>query len=175
MSTLVEWMKEVYLKAKKCELEWKPLYPNNMLCNGVDGIYTDMNFRSNEGYQYIKLTIQYQSRCDAEGFSHPEEGTKYYILHSLRIEALAEKIEIPEPKDTFNPFDDDDDSCMVNSYGRFRYAFDDEDTAKKVACTELIQMLYPYTFILSDEEGKEWDEFITPYLEEDGDEVDCEV
>ena len=162
-------MKDTYIMARNMDLEWKPLYPNNMPDSGQDGIYTDMNLRSDNGYQYIKFTIQYQPRCDAEGISHSEEGTRYYIFHSLVIDDLDEKIEIPEPNNDFDPFNDDKDNLIVNIYGRFRYAFEDEETAKSVACYELLHLIYPHSYILSEEEGKAWNEFLTAYADENED------
>lgn len=159
MSALTDWMKEVYTKAKNNELEWKPLYANNYLKANPEGIYTDMNFRKNDKYQYIKLTVQYQSRCDSEGVSHPEEGTKYYVLHSLKMEDLDEKIGIPEPSDDHN-ICTDEKAALVNNYGRFRSVFDDEETAKSAAGRELIRMLYPFQYILSDEELEDWNSFL---------------
>lgn len=158
MSELLEWMKEVYIKIKSGDFEWKPMYPNNVLCNTLDGVYTDMFFEHDGKYQYIKYSIQYQSRCDQDGLSHPEEGTAYYILHELRLFDLEEKFVIPEPNDKFEL--ENDLAHMVNSYGRFRYAFSDEETAKKVVTNELVQMLYPYTYILSESEIQEWNKFV---------------
>lgn len=162
-------MKDTYIMARNMDLDWKPLYPNNMPLCGQRGIYTDINFRSDNGYQYIKFTIQYQPRCDAEGITHSEEGTKYYIFHSLVIDELEEKIEIPAPRDDMAPFENDNDSLIVNVYGQFKYAFEDEETAKSVACYELLHLIYPYSYILSEEESKAWSEFLKAYADENED------
>ena len=166
MSELVEWMKDIYLRARENRFEWKPVHPNNMSCNPVEGIYTDMNFKKDGKYRYLKYTISYESRCDEKGMSHPEEGTKYYVLHELRADDLEEKIVIPEPSDDFRPFKKNDPATIVNNYGRFRYVFDDEETAKKVVCSELVHMIYPYTYILGDEEGEKWNEFLNSFSED---------
>ena len=158
MSELVQWMKDVYTKAKENNLNWKPVHPNNMPCNGIEGLYTDMFFEKDNKYEYIKFTIEYVSRCDEEGISHPDEGIKYYVLHELREFDLNEKFEIPEPTDEFDI--NNEYSCMVNNYGRFRYVFNDEETAKKVANKQLLHMLYPYTYILSEGDYKEWIKFL---------------
>ncbi len=158
MSELVSWMKELYTKANANNFEWKPVYPNNMICNGVEGLYTDMFFEKDGKYSYLKYTIDYNSRCDAEGMSHPEEGVKYYVLHEYYKTDLDEKFEIPAPTDG-NDTDSDLD-CLVNDYGRFRYVFEDEETAKCVVANELKRMIYPYTYILSDEETEEWNQFL---------------
>ena len=154
MSELLDWMKDVYTKAKTSDFEWKPVHPNNMICNGIKGLYTDMFFEKDGKYTYLKYTIDYQSRCDEEGCSHPEEGVKYYVLHELRRTDLDEKFEIPPPTEYRNK--DNDLAYLVNNFGRFRYVFDDEDTAKSVVAHELLMMIYPYTYILSEEELVEW-------------------
>lgn len=158
MNNILEFMKEVYEKINNEGLEWKNVYPNNMPCNGVDGIYTEMFFKKNEKYEYIKYTIEYCSKCDKEGMSHPEEGVKYYVLHELKIHDLEEKFKIPEPTDKFDY--NNDLACFVNEYGRFRYVFDDEETAKCVAKKDLKMMLYLYSHLLTEEEIDEWNNFV---------------
>lgn len=164
MSTLLEWMKAVYAKAKNYNLQWKPLYPNNMPCNGVAGSYTDMFLMEGERYNYVKFTIKYMYRCDEDGISHPEEGIRYYVLHMLEIRDLEVTFSIPEPSDDYK-MTDKTNADIVNSYGRFRYVFDDEETARKVACSELLQIIYPFTHILSEEEFAGWNLFQKHQLE----------
>jgi len=159
MSKLLDYMKEVYSKSKQKELEWKPVYLNNMPSGGIRGIYTDMVFNLDGKYRYFKFTIEYMSRCDADGISHPEEGVNYYVLHFLELDDLDEPITIPEPSDERVFFDDTSNASLVNDYGRFRYVFDDESTARKVVGHELQMRIYPLQFVLSDEEEREWDSF----------------
>ena len=158
-SKLLEYLKELYIKAKNNDFEWKPIYPNNMLRNGVEGQYCDMFFEHNGTYEYIKYSIEYKSRCDEKGTSHPDEGVKYYVLHSLVISDLKEKFVIPEPTAAFVEHDDSL-SLLVNDYGRFRYVFDDEETAKSVVSHEMLRMIYPYLSILDEEEENEWSRFV---------------
>ena len=160
MSKLLEWMKEVFTKAENNDFLWKPIYENNMPCNGKSGIYTDMFFEKNGMYQYRKFSIEYVSRCDSVGISHPEEGIRYYVLHLLEIDDLDETFEIPEPSDDYDILEETN-ANLVNDYGRFRYVFDDEETAKSVVCNELKQMIYPFTYILDKEESLEWNRFIS--------------
>lgn len=161
MGTLLDWMKEVYTKAEENDLQWKPIYANNMPSNGKSGIYTDMIFKKDGKYQYRKFSIEYVTRCDSCGISHPEEGIRYYVLHLLEINDLDNTFEIPEPSEDFVFFDDNSNACIVNEYGRFRYVFDDENTAKEVVCAKLKQMIYPYIYILDKEEVVEWKRFLT--------------
>jgi hypothetical protein len=158
MSELLNMMEEVYIRAKAKNFEWRPIYPNNMIQNGIEGIFTDMFFENNGKYRYIKYSIIYQPRCDSDGMSHPEEETAFYILHELRINDLEEKFQIPEPgkhMDWENPY-----ANLVNDYGRFRYAFSEEETAKSVVSNELVMMIYPYGYLLSDAEAEEWNHFV---------------
>lgn len=45
----------------------------------------------------------------------------------------------------------------------FRYAFSDEEIAKSVVSRELLSLIYPYGYILSNEEVKEWNSFVEEY------------
>lgn len=103
MSKVLDWMKAVFTKAEDNDSQWKPIYANNMPCNGKSGIYTDLFFEKAGRYQYRKYSIEYAYRCDSLGISHPEEGICYYVLHLLRINDLENTFEIPEPSNDFNP------------------------------------------------------------------------
>ena len=92
----------------------------------------------------------------------PVVNFPFYVLHLLEEDDLKETFEIPEPSDDYNPFDDTNVN-VVNNYGRFRYVFDDEDTAKKVVCNELLQMIYPATYILTYEEERYWNWFVKSF------------
>jgi hypothetical protein len=85
MSDLLQWLMDVYTKAKSNDFEWKPVYPNNMISNGKCGIFTDMSFKSGNKFEYLKFTVQYMSSGDENGMSHPEEGEKWNeFLYSFR-------------------------------------------------------------------------------------------
>lgn len=156
---LLSWLKEIYTIAKTNSFEWKHIHPNNRLQNDIDGIYTDMFFEKDGKYTYIKYSIQYMYRCDERGFSHPEEGVKYYVLHELRMDDLEEAWKIPEPVKKIDP--EDTLSLLVNDYGRLCYVFDDIETAKCVAGRCLCRIVYPYAYLLNEAEAKEWNQFIT--------------
>lgn len=162
MSDLLSWLKELYEKAENNKFDWKPVYPNNMKSNGIAGIYFDVNTKKGDKYQYLKFTIQYQARCDEKGISHPWKTPEFYILHSLKIDDLDAPIEIPEPSERFTLLDDDN-KYLVNDYGRFRYAFRDEETAKSVALNDIKMMIYPYLYLLSPEESLEWNQFVKTF------------
>lgn len=164
MSELSEYIKSLYATARRC-FEWKPLYFNNNSSMDENGIYSDMNIPKGDKFTYIKFTIQYQSRCDENGLSHPKEGIKYYILHSLKIDDLTEPLIVPKPCNTDNLQTSSQISTAltVNNFGRFRYAFDDVETAKKVAVKEDEQMIMPLLHCLTKEDYSDVKEFIEKY------------
>lgn len=45
MSELLEWMKNVYKSAKENQFNWKPIYPNNMQCNPIEGLVKQLKER----------------------------------------------------------------------------------------------------------------------------------
>lgn len=159
MSERIEWMKRIYKTAVRKELEWKPIYPNNMPCNGMEGVYTDMFFEQDGSYTYFKFSIQYCAKCDENGLTRRDEGIRYYVLHELRRSNLEERFEIPTPSDETDVLHDNL-ALFVNNYGRFRYVFDDVETAKSVVANELLQYIYPFTYLLDDDEGEEWNRFL---------------
>lgn len=156
MNNLVQFMKQLYILSETKEYDWKPVYLNNFVSNGIVGIYFDINLKTGENkYCYLKYTIQYQWRCDENGISHPYEGTDLYILHEYRKDDLSIPIVIPDPSDDKKSYSD-----VVNRFGRFRYAFHDEKTAKSVISNELKHIIYPYLYILNDTEKDEWYKFL---------------
>lgn len=156
---LIKRLKEIYIKAKDNKFIWKPLYPNNMPCNGVEGLYTDMFFKNGDKYDYIKFTIEYIYRCDEQCTIYPEEGIKGYALYSLKLNDLDSTFEIPEPSDKFDIMEDRL-ADMVNDYGDFNYVFGTEDIAKGAAVNTLLGIIFPYLYILNNEEAEEWKRFI---------------
>ena len=163
MGDLINWMKEMYMHCKNRDFEWLNLYPNNMPSNGLEGYYTYFYVKNSQGlYDLVKFTINFQSRCDKNGISHPEEGVKYYNLYKLVVHDLDENKKIPEPSDDFSDKQKKGylKATTVNVFGDFRYAFDDIETAKAVAYQELVNTLYPYTYILDEFEQDEWEAFV---------------
>jgi len=167
MSEIVERLKAYYKAAKNNNIKWYDYYPNNMPCNHKEGIYTYFWFKNNDKWNFLKYTIEYMSRVDAEGITHTEEGVKYYVLHSYQKE-YDNIMTIPEPSDDDGMLLNDDTDTefspdIVNDFGRFRYVFDDEETAKAVISSELLARIYPYLFILSKEELEEWKYFVDAF------------
>lgn len=157
-------MKEIYTKAELNNFEWRPIYPNNMPCNGVIGVYTDMFFKRGDTYTYLKYSIQYCHRVDKEGFSHPEEPIKYYALHELRYLDLPEPFEIPEPS---NEYESNSIASIVNDFGCFKHIFDDEKTAKSFVSHALLVLIYPHTYLLNEDDAKKWNAFLDSFKNEE--------
>lgn len=88
-----------------------------------------------------------------------------YILHSLKIDDLTEPLIVPKPCNTENIQTDSQISATltVNNFGRFRYAFDDVETAKKVAVKEVEQLITPLLHCLTNEDYRDVKEFIKKY------------
>ncbi|MCM1164901.1 MAG: hypothetical protein NC299_04465 [Lachnospiraceae bacterium] len=164
MSEFVEVLKQYYLAARQKTFTWYEVHPNNMPQNPVDGIYTYFWFKRKDGWEFLKYTIEYCHRVDEKGMTRVDEPVKYYVLHEFR-DTYPERLKIPEPncahfggsKDPpvgeFSPY-------IVNTYGRFRYVFDDEETAKKVVSSELLHIIYPLLHMITEEEGEEWNKFV---------------
>ena len=163
MSDLLERLKRYYLAAKQKTFTWYDLYPNNMPQNGKEGIYTYFWFEKNDGWEFLKYTIQYCHRVDERGLTHTDEPVKYYVLHAFGKE-YPEQYKIPEPSSDprlyVDPPEGEFRPTIVNEYGRFRYVFDDEETAKKVVSYELRHMLYPNLYIMPNEDESEWNKFV---------------
>ena len=104
----------------------------------------------------LKVRRKYKPRID-EDFLY----TLFENIGENQIEDLEETFEIPEPTDDFDFRNNL--ACLVNNYGRFRCVFDDEETAKKVISSELKNLIYPYTYLLNDEELEEWIGFVKQY------------
>lgn len=163
MSNLLEQLKQYYLTAKQKTFIWYDVHANNMPQNPKDGIYTYFWFEKEDGWEFLKFTVQHCHRVDEEGLTHSEEPVKYYVLHEFR-EKYPERYKIPEldrdPPLSWNKSAGEFYPSIVNEYGRFRYVFDDEETAKKVVSRELLHILYPYLYILSEEDRSAWNKFI---------------
>lgn len=152
-SSLLKWMEDIYTKIKTQDLEWKDFYPNRMKENGKRGIYAEFIHDNEDGtWTYIKYSIRYHYRVDNRGCSHPDEGVKYYVLAKIENKDLKE-----------DPYKYSAANYHYASDGNFIDVFEDEETAKAVAMVHLKVLLYPFTFILSDEEGEEWNKFIESF------------
>ena len=120
-------------------MEWKPIYPNNMLPNGIDGYYCLVLCQNKNGtYSGRKYSIvfQHEERESGTGFINKEKVDRYVLFEKIYTEIIG-PLEYPEPTDeapelfkecinTLNAYD-------VNDYGGFVYAYETIEMAKKRA------------------------------------------
>ena len=121
------------------DMEWKPIYPNNMKCNGVDGYYClIVRQHKDEAYYGRKYSIIFQHK-------EIEPGTGYintseidrYVLFEKAYPMIVGRLDYPEPSDdSFGHFNNSCDTLSdydVNDYGGFVYAYETLELAKKRA------------------------------------------
>ena len=128
------------LKAE--DLDWKPLYANNMLPGPVNGMYCLVLHENRDGtYAGRKYTIYYQLPVDKDGVIRRKEP-ELYILFEKCYSNLVNKNH-PEPTNDFSDIIDEISKesvyneelthAEINDYGRFHRAYKDIEDAKKGA------------------------------------------
>ena len=138
MSTRKE-IEEVY-KMSGNEFVWKPLYPNNMINNGIEGYYCLALRKDKDGkVSGRKYTILFQNeeREAGTGFVDSEK-INAYILFEKSYWNVVGPLEYPEPceytpNDLWHSSENTFSSSDMNDYGTFIYAYKDLETAKKRA------------------------------------------
>ena len=66
------------------DLIWHPVHPNNMPCNGVDGIYCLLFKKSEKSIYCCKWTIEYQQQEKEPMLISSDAPIEAYILHMKR-------------------------------------------------------------------------------------------
>lgn len=123
------------------DLNWKPLYPNNMPCNGLNGYYCLILHTDSKGITYgRKYTIEFQYKETdlGTGITNRKDIDRY-ILFEKSYSEIHGSCEHPEPSNDFNLWEDGINTlnaAEVNDYGRFVYAYKDLEFAKKRALTQ---------------------------------------
>ena len=95
--------------------------------------------------------------------SHKEEGIKYFCLHSFHLSDLPQEYKTPELDEV-----ESDYRLSINNLGYLCAIFDDIDIAKLAVKQHILGLLYPRSYILEDDESKEWADF----LRENGEGID---
>lgn len=136
MSSTREIVEDAY---KMTGFDWKPLYPNNMPCNGQEGYYAVKLHELEDGITSgRKYTILYQRETDEEGCMKADGKIEYYVLFEKSYYEILGRKEHPEPSDECDIMSDDwtentlHDS-EVNDYGGFCWVCKTLDEAKKMA------------------------------------------
>ena len=145
-------MREIVRKAIELtpeNLEWKPLYPNNMPCNGLDGYYCLILNTDSEGKVFgRKYTICFQYKEVEEGIGcvNTKEIDRYILFEKSYFEIIGSTIH-PEPSDdSWNLWEESENTlnaAEVNDYGNFVYAYETLDGAKKRALRQY-KVIYGY-------------------------------
>lgn len=144
--------REIVEKAYKTNVDdliWKPIYPNNMRGNGLDGYYCLMLHKDKEGkVSGRKYSIVFQHE-------EVEKGTGLINLNKINGYILFEKVycEIVGPLDYPEALENDApdlwhskntlSSSDMNDKGSFIYAYDNIEDAKKRALHQY-QAIYGY-------------------------------
>lgn len=129
------------------DLEWKPLYPNNMLCNRMTGWYCFLWIRNENGtYSGRKYTILFQERENEKGYIEGGNPELFVLFEKIYAE-LEKPLEYPAPSNT-SIFNSESSITFfdINSYGNFVRAFKDVYSAQKRA---LKQFKMVFGFALS--------------------------
>lgn len=144
-------MKEIVRKAIELTQEglmWKPLYPNNMPGNGLDGYYCLVLNTDSKGKIFgRKYTIcfQYKEAEVGTGCMNKDEIDRYILFEKSYVE-IKGKTEHPEPSNVFDFPNKDNDTltaCEVNDYGSFIYAYETLEAAKQRALRQY-NLIYGY-------------------------------
>lgn len=136
MSSIREIVEDAY---QMTEFDWKPLYPNNMPCNGKEGYYAVKLHESDDGViSGRKYTILFQRETDEEGCLTEDAPIEYYVLFEKNYLEVQGRIEHPEPSNESCPLDALEDSntlniLEINDYGRFSFVCKTLEEAKKMA------------------------------------------
>ena len=179
---LLEWMKNMYIKSYDPEaLNWKLIHPNNMIQNSQDGEYAILYIPdpSKNKYDFYKFSIGYEYRVDEQFVTHPAEGIMCYTLHIMEArgeDGFDMMYSVPDPTKDFSLLIFTDSKryyeqgylppSIINDYGRFKAVFIDMITAKKACLAYLRRIIYPYGYILSDEDQIEFNKFVNTFREE---------
>ena len=131
---------------------WRPLYPNNMKCNGLGGYYClVINQRDDGTYYGRKYTIEFQYKEVEPGTGYVDAKTiDRYILFEKTYPKIIGELKYPEPTiESTMSFEDDQNTLNthdVNNYGSFVYAYETLELAKKRA---EIQWNHIYGYVAS--------------------------
>lgn len=138
--------------------EWKPLYPNNMPCNGQEGYYAVKLHELDEDgvLSGRKYTILYQRESEG-GCIKPDAKIEYYILFEKSYYEIVGRKEHPEPSDECDIMEELEDgstlrSIELNDYGSFSWVCKTLDEAKEMALQRYQSVFgYAMSFLIEDE------------------------
>lgn len=136
---------------KSEDLVWKPIYPNNLIDNGIIGYYALLLIHHNNGrVNGRKYSIIFQRKEEEKGTGRITKEIECYILFEKVLGEIKGPLDYPDPRKS-------DPGCLwntditlhdggVNDYGRFVWAYWNIEDAKKRA---LVQFRAIYGYVLS--------------------------
>jgi hypothetical protein len=127
---------------------WKPLHPNNMPCNGIDGYYSVICRKDENGnVSARKYTIIFQHKEIYHGTGFVDSNViDRYVLFEKCYPLVNGPTEHPKPTNEFNWSNNDTitfNEHEVNDYGRFVYAYETLELAQQRAKTQY-EAIYKY-------------------------------
>lgn len=128
-----ESRKKVALTAK--DIEWKPVYVNNMLCNRIEGIYGFL-FKKQENGEIAgyKWTIVYQYEEIGHGRQEMDAPIEAYNLYFKEYHAVAGILGYREPGYTYlQCYEKSTIQDGIHSYGEFVRSYKTLELAKEAA------------------------------------------
>ena len=145
-------------------LVWKPIYPNNILSNDIEGYYTLILRQDADGNIYgRKYSVLFQKEEDpahlGEGIPPLNARTELYILFENSYSDVVGPLDYPEPtehgvslfdesarKNTFHHYG-------INDFGRFVWAYPTLELAKKRAVVQFRAVFgYAMSHLIEDED-----------------------
>ena len=148
------------LKAE--DLVWKPMYPNNMSCNGETGMYSIVSFINTDGTisncRKYTILFQHPEIEPGAGLVDNEYVDKYILFEKsypvVHGGAYYEGPYESEPPDLWRCKGRTFSSTDMNDYGRFVYAYDKLEHAMMRAETQYKAIFgYALSHLLGDEEN----------------------
>lgn len=152
--TKTEAVKEIVRKADCLsinDLTWKPIYPNNMKTNGLDGYYCLLLHKNENGtYGARKYSIKFQHKELEAGTGHVDPNIiEMYVLFEKCYPKIVGKLSYPDasecgtPKDLWCNNDNALNSADINDCGEFVRAYTNIEDAKMRALTQY-KSIYAY-------------------------------
>jgi hypothetical protein len=133
------------------DLVWKPIYPNNVISNGIEGYYCLILHKMKDGtISGRKYSIMFQYAEHDHGFINRDIIERYNLFEESYSEIIG-NTDYDAPKEKFDwrkwqsedrTFSDDD----INNKGSFVRSYDNIEKAKERA---LIQYRAIYGYALS--------------------------
>ena len=132
------------------DMVWKPIYPNNMKCNGVDGYYCLMLHKDVIGKvsgRKYSIIFQHEEVEAGSGLVNPNK-INGYILFEKSYSDVVGPLDYPEatdrePLDLWHYNEETFHSSDMNDKGSFVYAYNNIEDAKKRALSQY-RAIYGY-------------------------------